>query len=134
MLKLDTSNIRKWQPDYDNLEQSLFDYVDNYMEGRTELDVVYEIMLKYGLELTYPVDEFTVAQKKVYSIGFGMLMICLNDEITTDVAKGILEKIKELAPESTRVVFKDNGLNSDSNKTNIKEILKCGGIEEFITL
>ncbi len=134
VLKLDTSNIRKWQPDYDNLEQSLFDSVDNYMEGRTDLDVVYEIMLKYGLDLTYPVDEFTVAQKKVYSIGFDMLMICLDDEITTEVAKGILEKIKELAPESTRVVFKDNGLNSDSNKTNIKEILKCGGIEEFITL
>lgn len=134
VLKLDTSNIRKWQPDYDNLEQSLFDHVDNYMEGRTELDVVYEIMLKYGLDLTYPVDEFTVAQKKVYSIGFGMLMICLDDEITTEVAKGILEKIKELAPESTRVVFKDNGFKIDSNKTNIKEILKCGGIEEFITL
>jgi adenine-specific DNA-methyltransferase len=134
VLKLDTSNIRKWQPDYDNLEQSLLDYVDNYMEGRTELDVVYEIMLKYGLDLTYPVDEFTLAQKKVYSIGFGMLMICLDDEITTDVAKGILEKIKELSPESSRVVFKDNGFKSDSNKTNIKEILKSGGIEEFITI
>lgn len=134
VLKLDTSNIRKWQPDYDNLEQSLLHYVDNYMEGRTELDVVYEIMLKYGLDLTYPVDEFTLAQKKVYSIGFGMLMICLDDEITTEVAKGILEKVKELAPESTRVVFKDNGFKTDSNKTNIKEILKSGGIEEFITL
>ena len=134
VLKLDTSNIRKWQPDYDNLEQSILDYVDNYVEGRTELDVVYEIMLKYGLDLTYPVDEFTLAQKKVYSIGFGMLMICLDDEITTEVAKGILEKVKELAPESTRVVFKDNGFKTDSNKTNIKEILKSGGIEEFITL
>ena len=134
VLKLDTSNIRKWQPDHDNLEQSLLDYVDNYMEGRTELDVVYEIMLKYGLDLTYPVDEFTLAQKKVYSIGFGMLMICLDDEITTEVAKGILEKVKELAPESTRVVFKDNGFKTDSNKTNIKEILKSGGIEEFITI
>lgn len=134
VLKLDTSNIRKWQPDYDNLEQSLLDYVDNYMEGRTELDVVYEIMLKYGLDLTYPVDEFILVQKKVYSIGFGMLMICLDDEITTEVAKGILEKVKELAPESTRVVFKDNGFKTDSNKTNIKEILKSGGIEEFITI
>ena len=134
VLKLDTSNIRKWQPDYDNLEQSLLDYIDNYVEGRTELDVVYEIMLKYGLDLTYPVDEFTIADKKVYSIGFGMLMICLEDEITTEVAKGILEKVKELAPETTRVVFKDNGFKTDSNKTNIKEILKCGGIEEFITL
>lgn len=134
VLKLDTSNIRKWQPDHDDLEQSLLDYVDNYVEGRTELDVVYEIMLKYGLDLTYPVDEFTLAQKKVYSIGFGMLMICLDDEITTEVAKGILEKVKELAPESTRVVFKDNGFKTDSNKTNIKEILKSGGIEEFITI
>lgn len=134
VLKLDTSNIRKWQPDYDNLEQSLLDYVDNYVDGRTELDVVYEIMLKYGLDLTYPVDEFTVTQKKVYSIGFGMLMICLDNEITTEVAKGILEKVKELAPESTRVVFKDNGFKTDSNKTNIKEILKSGGIEEFIII
>jgi len=134
VLKLDSSNIRKWQPDYNDLEQSLMDYVDNYVEGRTELDVVYEIMLKYGLDLTYPVDEFTIAQKKVYSIGFGMLMICLDDEITTEVAKGILGKIKELSPESSRVVFKDNGFKSDSNKTNIKEILKSGGIEEFITI
>ncbi len=134
VFKLDTSNIRKWQPDYDNLEQSLLEYVDNYVEGRTELDVVYEIMLKYGLDLTYPVDEFTIEQKKVYSIGFGMLMICLDNEITTEVAKGIIAKIKELSPESSRVVFKDNGFKSDSNKTNIKEILKSGGIEEFITI
>ena len=134
VFKLDTSNIRKWQPDYDNLEQSLMDYVDNFVEGRTEFDVVYEIMLKYGLDLTYPVDEFTIAGKKVYSIGYGMLMICLDNEITTEIAKGILAKIKELSPESSRVVFKDNGFKSDSNKTNIKEILKSGGIEEFITI
>jgi len=134
VFKLDTSNIRKWQPDYDNLEQSILDYVDNFVEGRTELDVVYEIMLKYGLDLAYPVDEFTVAGKKVYSIGYGMLMICFDDEITTDVAKGILAKVKELSPESSRVVFKDNGFKTDSNKTNIKEILKSGGIEEFITI
>ena len=134
VFKLDTSNIRKWQPDYNNLEQSLMDYVDNFVEGRTEFDVVYEIMLKYGLDLTYPVDEFTIAGKKVYSIGYGMLMICLDNEITTEVAKGILAKIKELSPESSRVVFKDNGFKSDSNKTNIKEILKSGGIEEFITI
>ncbi len=134
VLKLDTSNIRKWQPDFNDIEQSLMDYVDNYVEGRTELDVVYEIMIKYGLDLTYPVDEFTIAQKKVYSIGFGMLMICLDDEITTEVAKGILVIIKELSPESSRVVFKDNGFKTDSNKTNIKEILKSGGIEEFITI
>ncbi|MFA5557737.1 MAG: site-specific DNA-methyltransferase [Flavobacteriaceae bacterium] len=134
VLKLDTSNIRKWQPDYENLEEYLLDYVDNCVEGRTELDVVYEIMIKYGLDLTYSVDEFIIADKKVYSIGVGMLMICLDDDVTTEVAKGIIEKVNELSPESSRVVFKDNGFETDSNKTNIKEILKSGGIEEFITL
>ena len=134
VLKLDTSNIRKWQPDYDNLEQSLLDYTDNYVAGRTELDVVYEIMLKYGLDLTYPVEEYTIAGKKIYAIGFGMLMICLADEITSEIAQGILDKVAELGPETSRVVFKDNGFKTDSNKANIKEILKCGGIEEFVTL
>ncbi|MDD2498844.1 MAG: site-specific DNA-methyltransferase, partial [Desulfitobacteriaceae bacterium] len=135
VLKLDSSNIRKWQPDYKNLESSLADYVDNYVADRTEPDVVYEIMLKLGLDLTYPVDEHMIVNKKVYSIGFGMLIICLDHEITTDIAHGILELVKKLTPESTtKVVFKDNGFKTDSNKTNIKEILKCGGIAEFITL
>ena len=134
VLKLDSSNIRKWQPDYENLEHSLIDFVENYLEGRTELDVVYEIMLKYGLDLTYPVDESMIDGKKVYSIGFGALIVCLDNEITTEIAKGILDLVNGFKPETTRVVFKDNGFKTDSNKTNIKEILKCGGIEEFITL
>ena len=134
VLKLDSSNIRKWQPDYENLEHSLIDFLDNYLEGRTELDVVYEIMLKFGLDLTCPVDESMIDGKKVYSIGFGMLIICLDNEITTMIANGILDLVNGLKPETTRVVFKDNGFKTDSNKTNIKEILKCGGIEEFITL
>jgi len=134
VLKLDSSNIQKWQPDYDYLELSLTEFVNNYVDGRTELDVVYEIMLKYGLDLSYPVNEYKIDGKKVYSIGFGMLIICLDSEITTSIAQGILDLAKELSPDSTRVVFKDNGFKTDSNKTNIKEILKCGGVEEFITL
>ncbi|KNZ42448.1 site-specific DNA-methyltransferase [Acetobacterium bakii] len=134
VLKLDTSNIRKWHPKGNDLEASLLDAINNYVVGRTELDIVYEIMLKFGLDLTYSVEEFIIEAKKVYSIGFGVLMICLDNDITTSIAKGILEKVQALAPETTRVVFKDNGFKTDSNKTNIKEILKCGGIDEFITL
>ncbi|HEY5555838.1 site-specific DNA-methyltransferase [Acetobacterium sp.] len=134
VLKLDTSNIRKWQPYGNDLEVSLLDAINNYVDDRTELDVVYEIMLKFGLDLTYSVEEFIIEGKKVYSIGFGVLLICLDNDITTGIAKGILEKVQKLASETTRVVFKDNGFKTDSNKTNIKEILKCGGIDEFITL
>lgn len=130
VLKLDTSNLRKWQPDYDNLEQTLMDSISNFVDGRSEMDIVYEIVLKMGLDLTYTIEETVVAGKKVYSVGFGALMMCLDDEITTDVANGMVQLHKELQPETWKVVFKDNGFKSDSNKTNIKEILKCAGLDE----
>lgn len=57
VFKLDSSNIKKWNPDYDKLEQSFDDILENFMPNRTEEDVVYEIMLKYGIDLTYPVEE-----------------------------------------------------------------------------
>jgi len=128
--KLDTSNLRKWQPDADDLEQSLFDSVSNYVDGRSELDVVYEIMLKMGLDLTWPLETRIYGGKNVYAIGMGALMICLDDHITPDVAEGMVALHKELAPETWKVVFKDNGFTDDSAKVNIKEILKCAGLDE----
>ena len=130
VFKLDSSNLKKWQPDYDNLEASLFDSVSNYVEGRSELDVVYEIMLKMGMELTWPLETRTIAGRNVYDIGMGALMICLDDHITTEVAEGMAALRQEESPEVWRVVFKDNGFESDSAKVNIKEILKRAGLEE----
>lgn len=130
VFKLDTSNLKKWQPDYDDLETSLFDSIANYVEGRTELDVVYEIMLKMGLDLTWPLETHTIDGKNVYDIAMGALMICLDDDITPAVAHGMAALYKELAPETWKVVFKDNGFASDSAKVNTKEILKCAGLEE----
>lgn len=130
VFKLDSSNLKKWQPDYDDLEATLFDSISNYVEGRSELDVVYEIMLKMGMELTWPLEIHSIGGKNVYDIGMGALMICLDDHITTEVAEGMVSLHRELSPETWRVVFKDNGFEDDSAKVNIKEILKLGGLEE----
>lgn len=134
VFKLDSSNLKKWQPDRDNLEESFYNMVGNYVEDRTELDVVYEIMLKYGIDLTLPLEEYTFDGKKVYSIGFGALVICLDDAITTDVATAIAGLKDELTPETMRVVMKDNGFADDSVKTNVKETLRNAGIDEFVTV
>lgn len=130
VFKLDSSNLKKWQPDYDDFNQSLLDSIDNYVEGRTELDVVYEIMLKMGLELTYPLETYTVKDKNIYVIAYGALMICLDHEITTGVAHEMIRLHEEYQPEIWQVVFKDNGFDSDSVKTNIKEMLKVAGLDE----
>jgi len=134
VFKLDSSNLKKWNPDYDNLEASLEGMVSNYVDGRSELDVVYEIMLKYGIDLTFPVEEYDFSGKKVYSIGFGALVICLDNDITTPLAQDIVKLKNELTPETMRVVFKDNGFINDAAKTNIKENLRQSGIDEFVTV
>lgn len=134
VFKLDSSNIKKWNPDYDELEQSFDDMLENFVPNRSEDDVVYEIMLKYGIDLTYPVEERVINGKKVFSIGFGALIICLDDNISLDVVNGIVELKEKLEPEICRVVFKDNGFETDSVKTNAVQILKRNNIKEVISI
>ena len=134
VFKLDSSNLKKWNPDYENLEQTLLDNVENLISGRNELDLIYEIMLKYGIDLTFPIEEYTIEDKDIYSIGVGAMIICLEYNITKDIATKILKLKEELSPEIMRVVFRDNGFASDSDKTNIKQTLKRNGIEEFVTI
>lgn len=134
VLKLDSSNIKKWNPDYDNIEQTLYDHIDNFVEGRTELDIVFEIMLKYGIDLTMPIDEYDLAGKTVYSIGFGALIICLDQNIDLDIAHEITKLRDELQPEVCRVVFRDNGFKNDDIKTNVKENLKINHFDEIVSI
>lgn len=134
VLKLDSSNIKPWNPDYDNIEMTLEDTIDNFVSGRTEEDVVFEIMLKYGIDLTYPIDIRKINEKKVFSIGFGALIICLDNDITLEVVNEIVKLKEELNPATCRVVFKDNGFKTDSVKTNAVEILKRNNIEEIMSI
>ena len=126
VFKLDSSNLEKWDPDYNNIQQSLM--VDNIKPDRTNDDLIYEIMLKYGMDLTWPIQK----ENNIYSIGFGALIVCLEDNITKEITEKILDLTKNSS--ISRVVFKDNGFISDAEKTNIKEILKVNKINEFITI
>ena len=135
VFKLNSSNIKKWQPDFDKIEDYISFMENNFVDNRTELDVVYEIMIKYGLDLTYPVEELSCGDTTLYSIGMGMLIICLANNIGADVAKFISDYKKENEIDGMRVVFADGCFGgNDSLKTNIKEILKVAGVEEFITI
>jgi len=130
VFKLDSSNIKSWDGSPENLESSLFDSVSNIKSDRTEEDVLFEILLKYGLDLTLPIEERDVHGKKVFNVGMGSLFICLGDEITSKIAEGIGEWKDECDPEVCRVIFKDNGF-TDVEKTNSFQILKRFGINEI---
>ena len=134
VFKLDSSNIRSWDPETKDIEQSLWDSINNIKEDRKEEDVLYEVLLKYGLDLTLPIKEYTLAGKKVFSIGFGALITCLNDNITLEAVEEIGKLKNKLNPEICRVVFKDNGFNDDVTKTNAMQILKRYSIEEVVSI
>ncbi|WP_244205540.1 site-specific DNA-methyltransferase [Lysinibacillus capsici] len=130
VLKLDTSNIREWNLDFADLEDKLDLYETPFIDGRSELDIVYEIILKQGLELTYPIDTFEVNSQTVYDIAFGSLFVCLSQKINADIAKAIIERRNEQGTETSSVIFSDAGFENDSNKLNCIEILKDAGYPE----
>jgi len=132
--KLDSTNIKPWEVDFDMTERTLEDFISNIKPDRREEDVLYEILLKYGLDLTLPLTERTIAGQKVFDIGMGALIICLADAISLEVVEGMAKLKEELNPEIMRVVFKDSGFKDDVVKTNAVQILKQAGIVDVRSL
>ena len=130
VFKLDSSNLQKWNPQPDDLVMTLQQATDNFLPDRTEQDVLYEIILKMGLELTCQIEEEQAAGETVYIIGGGALMICLGQNITTAVAEAVVKLHGKYESELWQVVFRDTGFASDVDKTNVKETLKAAGLDE----
>ena len=139
VFKLDHSNIRAWNPNPADLEASLFDHQDHLLEGRSEADVLYELLLKLGLDLCVPIEQRTIAGREVHSVGGGVLMACLAEQITGEqvepLAQGIIDWHKELAPAGdTTCVFRDSAFADDVAKTNMAAILQQHGIANVRSL
>ena len=127
VFKLASSNIRAWEPDPVDIESSLLKNAEHLVQGRKEQDVLYELLLKLGLDLCVPIETRTIAGNAVHSIGAGALIVCLADGLTKDNAEplgaGIVAWRMALAPAvDTRVVFKDSGFVDDVAKTNMAAI------------
>lgn len=139
VFKLDSSNIRAWEPDRDNLEQTLLDSMEHIKPDRTETDVLYELLLKLGLDLCVPIESRTFAGKEVHSVGGGVLMACLAPKIeraeVEALAQGIVDWHKALAPAGdTTCVFRDSAFADDVAKTNMAAILEQHGITNVRSL
>jgi len=109
------------------------------IEGRSEQDVLYELWLKRGIELTTTIEMENAADKTIYSIGYGVLFACLDTSIDGDevdeVAQGIIDWHKGLDPETdTHVFFRDSAFADDIAKTNMATILEQNGITHVRSL
>ena len=130
VFKLDTSNIRPWNPDPDKIELSMYNSVENILKGRSQEDLLYEVLLKCNLPLTLSIEEKKFGENTVYIVGSGMLAICLDKTIPQTIAEEIVKLRDEYAPiVPMQVVFRDNGF-TDVAKTNVLQILQQAGFED----
>ena len=139
VFKLSNSNIQLWNPDHTDIEESLLSHEEHLVEGRTEQDVLFELLLKRGVDLAAPIESREVAGKNIYSIGYGVLFACLDETITKqqieEIGQGIVAWYGELAPSSdTHVFFRDSAFRDDVSKTNMAAILEQNGITHVRSL
>jgi len=139
VFKLDASNIRRWDPDRSAMERSLLDSVEHLLDGRTEADVLYELLLRTGLDLCVPIEKRRITEKTVYSVGGGVLMVCLEKRVGAEevesLAAGIVAWHRELKPAGdTMLVFRDSAFADDVAKINLAAILQQNGLEQVRSL
>ena len=133
VFKLDTSNISAWEPDPDDLEETLLENIDHIKSDRSEEDILFELLLKLGLDLCVPIETRAIAGKTVRSVGAGTLIVCLDEKIprkeVESLALGIADWSDELAPAGdSTVVFRDSAFVDDVAKTNLTAILEQRGL------
>lgn len=117
VLKVDTSNMKDVYYRPDELKQSnLLDMVDNLKEGRTAEDLLFQVLVDWGVDLTLPIRRETVQGKTVFFVDDNALVACFERGITEDLVKELAKR------EPLRVVFRDNGFVSDAVKINVEQI------------
>ena len=127
VLKIDSSNMSDVYYNPDSVMQSdLFAHVENVKEDRTEEDLLFQIMLDWGVDLTLPIHRETIANKIVFFVAaqpdntHGALVACFDKDGGIDEAF-----IKQLAAYNPlRLVFRDAGFASDAAKINVEQLLK----------
>lgn len=132
--RLDSSNIREWSSQTAGLGERLLTQVDHLKPERSEQDMLYEMLLKRGLDLCVPIEERSIRDKMVHSVGAGTVLACLDKRIAMDdgeaLALGIAAWHKELNPAGeTAVIFRDDAFADDVVKTNVAAILEQHGLK-----
>jgi adenine-specific DNA-methyltransferase len=144
VFKLASSNIRAWEPDRENLAETLEASIEHLKTDRTEQDILFELLLKLGLDLCVPIETKKIMGRatqahEIHSIGGGSLLVCLSTTIpqadVEPLALGLVAWHQALKPAGeTTVVLRDSAFADDVAKTNLTAILQQHGLEAVRSL
>lgn len=117
VLKCDTSNMKDVYYSPADYEADLFDFMtDNIKEDRTPEDLLFQVMLDLGVELSSKIEETVIAGKKVFNVADGFLIACFDENVTDETIKAIAQK------QPYYFVMRDSSLANDSVATNFEQI------------
>lgn len=128
VLKLDTSNMEDVYYTPDKFDPTMLDgLVDNIKADRTGEDLVFQVMLNLGIELSAKIERKEIAGKMVYSVDDGYLLACFD----RDVNETTIEEMAKLQP--THLVIRDASAATDTVLDNFDQIIETYSAEKKIT-
>ncbi len=133
--RLASSNILPWdgKKAAEDIVTTLLESTENLVEGRTTDDLLVEMMLRLGIDLTTPLEKRQVAGSTLYSLGGGTLYAYFGTEITTDLSNEVAKAIvawrdKNIVDSDVTVVVRDSGFQDSSAKLNLAAALDQAGV------
>ena len=120
VLKIDSSNMADvyYQPD-ETTQDALALQVDNLKPGRKPEDLLFQVLLDWGVDLTLPITEETILKHRVFFVAENALAACFD----TGLDEAFVKELAKRQP--MRAVFRDSGYASDSVKINFEQIFKA---------
>ena len=119
VLKVDTSNVKEVYYAPEDVKQTdLLASVDNIKSDRTAEDLLFQVLIDWGIDLTLPIRSETLNGKTIFVVDENALIACFD----TGVTEGLVKELAKYKP--VRVVFRDNGFVSDAVKINVEQIFR----------
>lgn len=117
VLKCDTSNMKDVYYSPSDFDRNLLDLMaDNIKEDRTPEDLLFQVMLDLGVELSSKIEETIIGGKKVFDVADGFLIACFDKDVNDETIKAIAQK------QPYYFVMRDSSLANDSVATNFEQI------------
>ncbi|MGI6471692.1 MAG: site-specific DNA-methyltransferase [Candidatus Methanomethylophilaceae archaeon] len=117
VLKIDSSNMKDiyYMPD-ETFKHGLDELLDNVKEDRTSEDLLFQVMLELGVELSSTIEEYVIDEKKVFGVDEGYLIACFDDNVSENVVTEIAKRRPYYA------VMRDNSMSDDGVAVNFEQI------------
>lgn len=119
VLRIDSSNFKDFYLTPGEISQeSLFDFADNVKEGRSDLDLLFEVLPKLGIPYSAKIEERVLADKKVFFVDGDKLAACFDANVGSDT----IEKMAKAKP--WYAVIRDSSMADDATHANYEELFR----------